>query len=87
MPVYTYAARDETGRIQRGTQEAASPAALRSALQSRGLQLMRVQRRRNSQPVPRSGPTVKIPCPNGSWRMSATITTTTTRTNEVCGAR
>ena len=43
MPAYTYAARDETGRIQQGTQEAASPAALRSSLQSRGLQLMRVR--------------------------------------------
>lgn len=43
MPTYQFMARDEGGRIQRGTQDATSPVELRTSLQSRGLSLVRLQ--------------------------------------------
>lgn len=43
MPNYNYLARDSNGRISRGSQEAVSATAVRTALQSRGLKLMSVQ--------------------------------------------
>lgn len=39
MPNYSYVARDDQGRIQRGTSDAATLLALRSSLQTRGLKL------------------------------------------------
>ena len=43
MPTYKYFARDDMGRIQRGALEANTPSSLRSALQARGLRLVRMQ--------------------------------------------
>lgn len=43
MPNYSYLARNQGGTIERGVQEAASPQALRTALERRGLRLMSVE--------------------------------------------
>ncbi len=51
MPTYAYIARDDRGRAQRGSVDAASPAALRTTLQSRGMRLVSLQEQVESTPL------------------------------------
>lgn len=51
MPTYAYIARDDSGRAQRGTLDAGSPAVLRSLLQTRGLRLISLQEQVQSEAI------------------------------------
>ena len=52
MPTFTYVSRDTAGRPQRGTQEAASAAAVANSLRERGWLVVEVPHRRGARAHP-----------------------------------